>query len=42
MVAQSYMRLWMGVTFFLGVCFFLGVLVMVTDLLTLRPARKRA
>ena len=42
MVAQSYMRLWMGVTFFLGICFFIGVLIMVTDLLTLRPARKTA
>jgi nitric oxide reductase subunit B len=40
--AQSSMRLWMGVTFFLGVCFFIGVLIMVTDLLTLRPARKAA
>jgi len=40
MVAQSYMRLWMGVTFFLGLCFFTGVLITVTDLLTLRPARK--
>jgi nitric oxide reductase subunit B len=40
MVAQSYMRLWMGVTFFLGICFFTGVLITVTDLLTLRPARK--
>ena len=42
MVAQSYMRLWMGVTFFLGICFFIGVLIMVTDLLTLRPAGKAA
>ncbi len=40
MVAQSYMRLWMGVTFFFGICFFTGVLITVTDLLTLRPARK--
>jgi nitric oxide reductase subunit B len=40
MVAQSYMRLWMGVTFVLGICFFIGVLVLVTDLLTLRPAKK--
>jgi nitric oxide reductase subunit B len=42
MVAQSYMRLWLGVTFFLGICFFIGVLIMVTDLLTLRPAPKHA
>ena len=42
MVAQSYMRLWMGVTFFLGLCFFTGVLITVTDLLTLRPAKERA
>ncbi len=41
MVAQSYMRLWMAVTFFLGICFFVGVLIMVTDLLTLRPAKAR-
>jgi len=41
MVAQSYMRLWMGVTFFLGICFFIGLLIMVTDLLTLRPAKAR-
>jgi nitric oxide reductase subunit B len=42
MAAQSYMRLWMGVTFFLGICFFIGVLILVTDLLFLRPARKVA
>jgi nitric oxide reductase subunit B len=42
MAAQSYMRLWMGVTFFLGICFFIGVLILVTDLLFLRPARKAA
>jgi len=42
MVAQSYMRLWLGVTFFLGLCFFAGLLIMVTDLLALRPARKTA
>ena len=41
MVAQSYMRLWMGVTFFLGIFFFIGVLIMVIDLLTLRPAKAR-
>ncbi|HUO77188.1 MAG TPA: cbb3-type cytochrome c oxidase subunit I [Thermodesulfovibrionales bacterium] len=40
MAAQSYMRLWMAVTFTLGLCFFVGVLITVTDLLTLRPARK--
>ncbi|HTG01187.1 MAG TPA: cbb3-type cytochrome c oxidase subunit I [Nitrospirota bacterium] len=42
MAAQSYMRLWMGVTFFLGICFFIGVVILVTDLLTLRPAKKAA
>jgi len=42
MAAQSYMRLWMEVTFFLGICFFIGVLIMVSDLLFLRPARKTA
>jgi nitric oxide reductase subunit B len=40
MAAQSYMRLWLGVTFFLGFFFFAGVVIMVWDLLTLRPARK--
>jgi nitric oxide reductase subunit B len=42
MAAQSYMRLWMEITFFLGICFFIGVLIMVSDLLFLRPARKTA
>jgi nitric oxide reductase subunit B len=42
MAAQSYMRLWMEITFFLGICFFVGVLIMVSDLLFLRPARKTA
>src|SRR5512147_581769 len=42
MAAQSYMRLWMGVTLFLGLGFFIGVLILVTDLLSLRPARKTA
>ena len=42
MVAQSHMKLWLGVTFFLGIFFFIGVLIMVTDLLSLRPARRRA
>jgi len=42
MVAQSYMRLWLGVTFVLGLCFFAGLLIMVADLLFLRPARKAA
>jgi nitric oxide reductase subunit B len=42
MTAQSYMRLWMGATFFLGLCFLGGVITTVSDLLTLRakaPAR---
>jgi nitric oxide reductase subunit B len=42
MAAQSYMRLWMEITFFFGICFFIGVLLMVSDLLLLRPARKTA
>src|SRR5512147_1358918 len=42
MVAQAYMRLWLGVTFFLGICFFVGVIIMVIDLLTLRPAKAHA
>ncbi len=42
MATESYMRLWMGVTFFLGLGFFTGVLILVTDLLTLRPAAKTA
>ncbi len=42
MAAQSYMRLWLGVTFFLGLCFFTGVLILVVDLLSLRPAKKMA
>jgi nitric oxide reductase subunit B len=42
MAAQSYMRLWMGVTFFFGIWFFVGVVILVTDLLTLRPAKSAA
>ncbi len=42
MAAQSYMRLWMVITFFLGLCFFIGVLILVVDLLSLRPAKKIA
>jgi nitric oxide reductase subunit B len=42
MAAQSYMRLWLGVTFFLGFFFLTGVLIMVTDLLTIRPAKRTA
>ena len=38
MTAQSYMRLWMGVTLFMGVCFLAGLLITVKDLFTLRPA----
>ncbi len=37
MTAQSYMRLWMGATFFIGIVFLAGVLTTVTDLLTIRP-----
>lgn len=39
MTAQSYMRLWMGVTLTLGVIFFMGVLITVSDLLFMKPAR---
>jgi nitric oxide reductase subunit B len=42
MATQVYMRLWLEVTFFLGILFFIGVLILVTDLLTIRPARKTA
>ena len=40
MTAQSYMRLWMGVTFTLGLFFFSGVIVTVIDLLTIRPLKE--
>jgi len=39
MTAESYMRLWMGVTFVLGLFFFAGVLITVADLFFLRPAQ---
>jgi nitric oxide reductase subunit B len=42
MAAQQYMKLWFGVTLGLGVFFSIGVLIMVVDLLSLRPARKTA
>jgi len=42
MVAQSYMRLWMGITLVLGLFFLTGVLVTVIDLLLLKPDRSRA
>jgi len=42
MTAQSYMRLWMGVTMTAGVFFLIGLLTTVTDLLTLRPTRQKA
>lgn len=40
MTAQSYMRLWMGVTFALGLIFFTGVLITVSDLLFMRSAKE--
>jgi nitric oxide reductase subunit B len=40
MTAQSYMRLWMGVTLALWVIFFTGVLITVSDLLFMRPAKE--
>ncbi len=42
MATQSYMRLWLLVTFVLGFFFLTGVLIMVVDLLFLRPARRTA
>jgi len=39
MTAQSYMRLWMGVTLVAGIFFLGGLLFTVKDLLSLRPAR---
>ncbi len=42
MTAQSYMRLWMGITMAAGAAFLVGLLATVTDLLTLRPAKARA
>lgn len=42
MTAQSYMRLWMGVTLALGVIFFVGVLITVIDLFSIRPAKEVA
>jgi nitric oxide reductase subunit B len=41
MVAQGYMRLWMGATMVAGVCFLGGLLTTVVDLFTLRPAKVR-
>jgi nitric oxide reductase subunit B len=41
MVAQGYMRLWMGVTMVAGVFFLGGLLTTVFDLFTLRPAKAR-
>jgi nitric oxide reductase subunit B len=40
MATQSYMQLWLRVTLVLGLFFFAGVLIMVVDLLNIRPARK--
>jgi hypothetical protein len=34
------MQLWLRVTLVLGLFFFAGVLIMVADLLNIRPARK--
>ena len=42
MAAQSYMRLWMGVTMGLGVFFLAGVLITAFDLFTIRTAPKEA
>ena len=40
MATQSYMQLWLRVTLVLGLFFFAGVLIMIADLLNIRPARK--
>lgn len=40
MTAQSYIRLWMGVTFTLGLFFFAGVIITVIDLLFMQPLKK--
>ena len=42
MVAQGYMRLWMGVTMVAGVFFLGGLLTTVVDLFTLRPVKVKA
>lgn len=41
MTAQSYMRLWMGVTFTLGLFFFSGVVVTAIDLFTIKPLKAK-
>jgi len=42
MTAQSYMRLWMGITFVLGLFFLVGVITIAVDLLFLRPVSEKA
>ena len=42
MTAQSYMRLWMGVTLVAGIFFLGGLLTTAVDLFTLRPRRSEA
>jgi len=42
MTAQSYMRLWMGVTLVSGVFFLAGLLTTVTHLFTMKPAEVKA
>src|SRR5512143_1974326 len=42
MVAQGYMRLWMGVTMAMGFIFLGGLLTTVVNLFTLRPAKAKA
>lgn len=41
MTAQSYMRLWMGVTFILGLFFLGGVIFTTIDLFFMKPVRER-
>jgi nitric oxide reductase subunit B len=42
MTAQGYMRLWLGITLAAGFAFLAGVLLMVRDLLSLRPAVRKS
>lgn len=42
MTAQSYLRVWMGATFFIGIFFLIGVIIMTVDLLHPRPEKRAA
>jgi nitric oxide reductase subunit B len=41
LTAQSYMRLWTGLTFVAGLFFLSGLLITMVDLFNLRPARAK-